>query len=131
MARVITGAHFLIYSTQPDADRAFVRDVLGFRSVDVGGGWLIFALPPAELAVHPSDGVFVQQHGDQTMLGVVLYLMCDDVQSTVASLTAKGVACGKVHKEDWGLATSVRLPSGGSIGLYQPMHPSPLDLGMK
>jgi predicted enzyme related to lactoylglutathione lyase len=124
---VITAAHFLIYSTRPEADRAFIRDVLGFRSVDVGGGWLIFALPPAEIAVHPSSGGFVQRHGDDDMLGMILYLMCDDVHATIRTLTAQGVTCGTVDRADWGLATTIQLPSGGRIGLYQPLHPSPLD----
>jgi hypothetical protein len=121
-----SGAHFLIYSRDPDADRAFVRDVLGFRSVDAGHGWLIFALPPAELAVHPlEDGdEFAQKHADHEMLGVVLYLMCDDVHAVVKSLEARKVTCTPVGTAPWGLHTSVRLPSGGSIGLYQPTHPT-------
>jgi hypothetical protein len=119
---MIFGAHVLLYSTDPDADRAFFRDVLQFRSVDVGGGWLIFALPPAEVAVHPGDGTFVQRHGEQAMLGSLLYLMCDDVRATAKSLAEKRIACGEVEEESWGLRTTIRLPSGGEIGLYEPRH---------
>jgi catechol 2,3-dioxygenase-like lactoylglutathione lyase family enzyme len=123
---MITGAHFLLYSQDPEADRAFFRDVLGFRFVELGGGWLIFALPPTELAVHPSDGDFVQRHADHAMLGTVLYLMCDDLRSIIESLAAKGVRCTEIGEEEWGVRTTVRLPSGGEIGLYQPYHPTAL-----
>jgi predicted enzyme related to lactoylglutathione lyase len=125
---MINGAHFLLYSGDPEADRSFFRDVLELRSVDVGGGWLIFALPPAELGVHPGSGEFAQHHGEHDLLGTVLYLMCDDLEATTASLAAKGVACGEVEKADWGMSTSLRLPSGGWIGLYQPAHPTALGL---
>jgi catechol 2,3-dioxygenase-like lactoylglutathione lyase family enzyme len=121
---LINGAHFLIYSKDADADRAFIRDVLGFRSVDAGEGWPIFALPPSELAVHPGAGDFTQEHADHEMLGIVLSLMCDDVHATVKSLQARNVTCAAVDKAPWGLYTVVRLPSGGSIGLYQPTHPT-------
>jgi hypothetical protein len=120
----IIGAHFLIYSKDADADRAFLRDVLGFQSVDAGEGWLIFALPPSEVAVHPSDGTITQNHAGHDMLGVVLYLMCDDVRDAVTSLGFKNVTCAPVETAAWGLYTVVRLPSGGSIGLYQPTHPT-------
>jgi catechol 2,3-dioxygenase-like lactoylglutathione lyase family enzyme len=121
---MITGAHVLLYSKDPETDRAFFRDVLGFRAVDAGGGWLIFALPPAEIAVHPSNGDFAQLHAGQALSGCVLYLMCDDLSSFVDQLAARHVACAKVQHEDWGLATTIRLPSGGAIGLYQPEHPT-------
>ena len=120
----INGAHFLIYSRDADADRAFLRDVLGFRPVDAGEGWLIFALPPSEIAVHPSDGDFTQDHAGHEMLGIVLYLMCDDVRAVVADLTSRKVGCAQVAEAPWGFYTVVRLPSGGSIGLYQPTHPT-------
>ena len=119
---MIFGAHVLLYSTDPDADRTFFRDVLQFKGVDVGGGWLIFALPPAEIAVHPGDGTFAQKHGGQSLLGALVYLMCDDVRETVKLLQAKRVACGELEQESWGITTTVRLPSGGEIGLYQPLH---------
>jgi extradiol dioxygenase family protein len=126
---MITGSHFLVYSKDPNADRAFMRDVLGFKSVDAGHGWLIFGLPPAELAVHPlEDGdEFSQTHADHEMLGIVLYLMCDDVQAAVKSLEARKVTCAPVATAPWGLYTSVRLPSGGSLGLYQPTHPTAIS----
>lgn len=121
---MISGAQFLLYTKDPDADRAFLRDVLGFRAVDAGEGWLIFALPPAELAVHPSEGNFVQLHAEHELLGAVLYLMCEDVRATVQSLRAQKVACREIQKAEWGLYTSLRLPSGGELGLYQPTHPT-------
>ena len=119
---MIFGAHILLYSTDPEADRAFFRDVLQFRGVDVGGGWLIFALPPSEIAVHPSEGAFAQKHGGHSLLGAVVYLMCDDVRETVKTLQAKNVVCGGIDQEPWGITTTVRLPSGGEVGLYQPLH---------
>jgi catechol 2,3-dioxygenase-like lactoylglutathione lyase family enzyme len=119
---MINGAHILLYSRDAEADRAFFGDVLGFRSVDAGGGWLIFALPPAELALHPGDGRFVQEHAGTDLLGAVVYLMCDDVKKVVETLAAQGIACTPVEQAEWGLATSVPLPSGGAVGLYQPMH---------
>lgn len=119
---MIRGAHFLIYSRDPDADRAFFRDVLELRSVNLGHNWLIFALPPAELAVHPADSNFVQKHAEHELLGSVLYLMCDDLDKTMESLKAKSVPCALVSKAEWGAFTIVRLPSGGEIGLYQPAH---------
>jgi hypothetical protein len=119
---VITGAHFLLYSNQPEADRAFFRDVLNFRAVDLGHGWLIFALPPAEIAVHPGSGDFAQVHADRRLAGVVLYLMCDDLSGMMRTLEARNVACGPVTRAEWGISTTVRLPSGLEIGLYQPLH---------
>lgn len=123
MLNGISGAHWLIYSKDPESDRAFFRDVLGFPAVDAGGGWLIFALPPTELAVHPGDGAFVQQYAEHDLLGAVLYLMCDDVHAVVKSLHASGVPYATIAEADWGLYTILRLPSGGEIGLYQPTHP--------
>jgi len=117
---MIHGAHFLLYSKDPEADREFFRDVLKFRSVDVGHGWLIFALPPSELAVHP--GEFAQKHADHEVQGCVLYLMCDDLAATLQSLEKQGVSCTEIEEAPWGNKTTVRLPSGGEIGLYQPRH---------
>ena len=119
---MITGAHFLLYSKDPEGDRAFFRDVLGFDNVDAGGGWLIFALPPSELGIHPSNGNFVQRHADHPLLGAVLYLMCDDLNSTVRALEAKNVACTPVSEADWGKKATIPLLSGGEIGLYEPRH---------
>jgi catechol 2,3-dioxygenase-like lactoylglutathione lyase family enzyme len=121
---MINGAHFLLYSEDPDADRRFLRDVLGFQGVDAGEGWLILALPPAEIAVHPSSQNFAQRHAGHELLGAVLYLMCDDLSSTLKSLA---VTATEIEKEDWGIRTTIRLPSGGELGLYQPTHPSPLQ----
>lgn len=110
---MIIGAHAILYSADAEADRAFLRDLLDTRTVDAGGGWLILALPPAEVAVHPTHGAPVHE----------LYLMCDDVEATTADLTARGVTLGPVSDEGWGLLTSIQLPGGGSLGLYEPRHP--------
>jgi hypothetical protein len=126
---MITGAHVLLYSEKPEADRAFCHDVLGFRSVDAGGGWLIFALPPAEVAFHPVDEDTRQQvHAGHSLLGSVLYLMCDDLDATLKSLQKRNVKYTEIEEEQWGIKTTIILPSGGEIGLYQPKHASPLDL---
>jgi hypothetical protein len=125
---MINGAHFLLYSKDPDADRAFLRDVLGFKGIDIGHGWLIFALPPSEMAVHPASEPFVQSHAGHDLLGFILYLMCDDVRAVVAELEAKNVACAPIDEAPWGLKTSVKLPSGGEVGLYQPLHQTALGL---
>jgi hypothetical protein len=119
---MINGVHFLLYSKDPEGDRAFFRDILEFEAVDVGGGWLIFAMPPAELAVHPGDGDFVQGHADHPLLGAVLYLMCDDLRATIRSLEVKKVKCSPVVEAQWGVKTTIPLPSGSEIGLYQPKH---------
>ncbi len=124
---MINGAHLLLYSSDPEADRAFFRDVLEFRAVDAGGGWLIFALPPAELGVHPLNGDFVQRHAEHDLLGAVLYLMCDGLRSLIQSLEARNVRCTKIEEAPWGLKTTIKLPSGGEIGLYQPSHPTAID----
>ncbi|HZF09711.1 MAG TPA: VOC family protein [Thermoanaerobaculia bacterium] len=116
---MLTGAHVILYSQDPDADRAFFRDVLGFPAVDAGHGWLIFALPPAEAAFHPAE-----ENGRHE-----LYFTCDDVQATVRSLAAKNVPCAPIHEERWGLLTSFRLPGGGEVGLYQPKHPTAFGHG--
>jgi len=126
---MVNGVHVLIYTSNPDADRVFFRDVLGFKYVDVGHGWLIFALPPAEAAFHPVDSAASgAQHAGHAMLGAVVYLMCDDLKATIAALGGKGVACTEIEKESWGIRTTVRLPSGSEIGLYQPTHETALHL---
>ena len=114
----LTGAHVILYSSDAETDRAFLRDVLEFRSVDVGHGWLIFKLPPAEVAVHPADGPPLTE----------LYLMCGDLKATMEALAAKGVQCDAIDRARWGMKTAFRLPGGGHIGLYQPAHPTALDL---
>jgi catechol 2,3-dioxygenase-like lactoylglutathione lyase family enzyme len=125
---MIFGTHVLIYTTDPEADRAFFRDVLDFRSVDIGHGWIIFKLPPSELALHPGDGQFAQRHAGHMMPGALVYLMCDDLQATMADLAKKNVVCTEVETENWGIRTTLKMPSGGEIGLYQPKHPTALDL---
>jgi hypothetical protein len=113
---MIHGAHVIIYSKDAEADRAFFKDVLKYPFADAGHGWLIFALPPAEVAVHPSEN-----NGKHE-----LYLMCDDVNALITEMKAKSVACSDVHEERWGSITNVTLPGGGTIGVYQPKHASPL-----
>ena len=113
---MITGAHAIIYSQDADGVRALFRDVLDLPSVDAGGGWLIYALPPAEIATHPTEGAGHQE----------LYLMCDDIRTTVAELEAKGVEFSRpIADERWGSVTAIALPGGGELGLYEPKHPSP------
>src|SRR5271166_5368568 len=97
---MIFGAHFILYSKAAEADRRFLRDVLGFPSVDAGHGWLIFALPPGEIAVHPAE-----ENGKHE-----LYFMCDDLKAEMVALAAKGVRCSEVHKERWGSITRIGLP---------------------
>ena len=113
---MITGAHAIVFSQDADAVRAFFRDVLELPAVDAGGGWLIFALPPAELAAHPSEDGGRHE----------LYLMCDDIEATVAELRGSGAEfTRKVTDEGWGLVTAIALPGGGELGLYEPRHPTP------
>ena len=111
---MINGAHIIIYSKDAEADRAFFKDVLGFPHVDAGGGWLIFALPPAEVACHPGD------ENDQHEL----YLMCEDLRAVMSALDAKGIRCSEVHEPRWAILTHITLPGGGKLGLYQPKHPT-------
>ena len=115
---MITGVHAIVFSPDAAKVREFFADVLNLPSADAGQGWLIFALPPAELAVHPADGGSRHE----------LYLMCDDVNTTVEQLAAKGVSCGPVSDQGWGLLTSIRLPGGGELGLYEPRHPKATEL---
>lgn len=126
---MITGVHVLFYSADPDADRAFFRDVLQLRPVDAGGGWLIFALPPSEAAVHPLSGDAVSVDAGHKMLGAQVYLMCDELAPLMESLKLRGVNCTKVEKERWGIRTTICLPSGGELGLYQPTHPTAIGPG--
>ena len=116
---MITGVHAVVHTLDPEGVRAFFRDVLGLGSVDAGNGWPIFALPPAELAVHPADGPGQHQ----------LYLMCDDINATVEELRGKGVEFSTgISEERWGLMTTLTLPDGSDLALYEPRHPSPLSL---
>jgi hypothetical protein len=118
---MLIGAHSIIYSTNPDADRAFLRDVLRLPNVDVGEGWLIFGLPPAEVAVHPSD----------TNDRHEFYLMCDDLVAFVAVLKTHNIACGPVQDQGWGVLTQLTLPGGGKLGIYQPRHARPKAMADK
>lgn len=118
---MIIGAHSILYSMSPEADRAFLRNVLKFPHVDVGEGWLIFGLPPSEVAVHPAEENDVHE----------FYLMCDDVASFVGDMKKQGVACEAVQDRGWGLITQVRLPGGGKLGVYQPRHARPKAMGAK
>jgi hypothetical protein len=126
---MLTGAHVLLYSDNPGADRAFFRDVLQFPAVDAGGGWLIFKLPTAEAAIHPADKPSQQTvHGGHRQLGAVLYFMCDDLAAQIKLLKTKNVSCTEIEQERWGIRTTIKLPSGGELGLYQPKHPTALGL---
>lgn len=112
---MITGAHAIIFSADPEADRAFFRDSLKLPNVDVGEGWLVFALPPAELAVHPFERNDVHE----------LYLICDDVATFVSEMGRRGVICSPVQEESWGLLTKLTLPGGGKLGVYEARHERP------
>jgi catechol 2,3-dioxygenase-like lactoylglutathione lyase family enzyme len=125
---MISGVHLLLYSRDPEADRAFLRDILELRCVDAGEGWFIFGLPPAEMGVHPGDGHFVERHAGHELLGSVAYLMCDNLHETIATLKTRGVATTAIESAGWGDVTTLRLPSGGSLGLYQPRHKTALHL---
>jgi hypothetical protein len=116
---MLSGAHTIIYSANADADRAFLRDVLALPHVDVGEGWLIFALPPAEVAVHPSNENDLHE----------FYLMCDDVEAFVREMEARDIVCSPVQNQGWGLLTQVSLPGGGKLGVYQPRHARPQGVG--
>lgn len=115
---MIIGAHSIIYSRKPEADRAFLRDVLKFPNVDVGGGWLIFGLPPSEVAVHPSEKNNIQE----------FYLMCADIKAFIAVMAKHRIRCGPVQSQPWGNLTQVTLPGGGKLGVYQPCHARPKSM---
>ena len=118
IAGVITGIHAIVFSPEAEKVRTFFADVLGMPSADAGGGWLIFALPPAELAVHPADGESRHE----------LYLMCDNIQATLAELKRKGAEVAQeISDQGWGLLAAIRLPDGSELPIYEPRHPSPLD----
>jgi catechol 2,3-dioxygenase-like lactoylglutathione lyase family enzyme len=110
----------IVYSKDAEADRAFFRDVLGFASVDAGHGWLIFAMPPAEAAFHPSEANDVHE----------LYFMCEDLKAEMAALAEKGIHCSDVQEVRWGSITKIQLPGGGKVGLYQPKHPTAIGINL-
>jgi hypothetical protein len=118
---MIIGAHSILYSKSATADREFLRDVLGMPSVDAGQGWLIFGLPPAEVAVHPSEKNDVHE----------FYLMVDDVEGFVAEMGSRGVKCSPVQGLGWGMLTQVTLPGGGKLGVYQPRHGRPKPMAVR
>ena len=118
---MIIGAHSIIYSVRPDADRAFLRDVLKLNHVDVGDGWLIFGLPPAEVAVHPSGNNDVHE----------FYLMCEDVEAFVGEMQRQGIPCAAVEDLGWGIRTHVMLPGGGQLGIYEPRHARPATMTVR
>jgi predicted enzyme related to lactoylglutathione lyase len=118
---MLSAVHMLLYSRDPDADRAFLRDVLGWPHVDAGGpepGWLIFKTPPGEVAVHPTDGAPTTE----------LHLMCEDIAATVAELRAAGAAVTDPENRGWGISAELTLPGGGTLGVYQPRHATAFDL---
>lgn len=117
LAPMIKGAHVIIYSKDAEADRKFFRDTLKYPYADAGHGWLIFALPPAEVAVHPTDGAGSHE----------LYLMCEDIQAFIEEMKAQGLECTPPQDEGWGVLTNLTLPGGGTLGVYEPRHASPLD----
>ncbi|MFD0698777.1 VOC family protein [Paenibacillus sp. GCM10027628] len=116
---MINAAHIILYSTNAEADRVFIRDVLGLPGVDAGGGWLIFKLPPAEIAVHPTDVLAKHE----------FYLMCEDIEKTISELIAKGVTISEtIIDQGWGRLAFIKLPSGADLSIYQPRHPTAYDL---
>ena len=117
-AMKIIGTHTIIYSKDAEADRKFFRDILKYRNVDVGGGWLVFALPPGEVAVHPSDENDVHE----------FYLMCDDVKAFIDKMKKTKVGCSSIHEERWGSLVHITLPGGGKLGIYQPKHPLAIEM---
>jgi catechol 2,3-dioxygenase-like lactoylglutathione lyase family enzyme len=135
---MIDGAHIILYSRDPEADRAFFRDVLRFDSVDAGHGWLIFALPPAEAAFHGWEKHGLEKESseeddeDQNDLPEKarheLYFMCDDITATLGDLKKKNVPVSAVNEQRWGSIATLTLPSGGKVGIYEPKHPRPKHL---
>ena len=117
---MLTGAHVVVYSRDAEADRTFFKDILGFRSLDAGQGWLIFAVPAAEVAFHPHD-----QNNKHEM-----FLTCDNLKAQVAALQRKGAAVGQISEEQWGTRTTISLPGGGAIGLYEPKHAVTFEMSL-
>ena len=117
------GVHLLLYSRDPEADRAFFRDVLEIPAIDSGGGWLIFTLPPAEMGIHPADTPPATTHAGQQLATGTVYMLCRNLAETLDRLQAKGVAHTELREAEWGIATSIGLPGGGNLGLYEPHHP--------
>jgi hypothetical protein len=119
----IVGTHMLLYTTEPEALRAVFRDVFKFRHVDAGDGWLIFALPPAELGIHPAEGPTFESGMRHQVT-----LMCDDINATIRDLGAKGIKVdGEPHDEGWGVTTMLNLPGGVQVMLYEARHPVAIE----
>ena len=116
---MITGTHAIIYSTNAEADKAFFKNVLKLTNVDVGQGWLIFGLPPSELAVHPTN-----EKGSHE-----LYLMCEDINAFIEDMAKQSISCSEPNDQGWGILTQLSLPGGGSLGVYQPRHARPEPMG--
>ena len=119
---MINGVHLLLSSSNPEADRAFFRDALKFGYVDAGEGWLIFALPPSEMGIHPAEKSITHPHAGKDIAAATVYLMCDNLRATLDSLASQGVEHGEIHDAGWGIASSIPLPGGGNLGLYEPHH---------
>jgi hypothetical protein len=127
-SRMINAVHLLLSSVDAEADRAFFRDVLHLPHVDAGEGWLIFALPPAEMGVHPAEKNLSQPQAGQNLAAATVYLMCDNLRETLDWLAAKNVEHTEIQEAGWGLASSIRLPGGAQLGLYEPHHPLAVSL---
>jgi len=125
---MVQGSHILLFSTDTNADRDFFRDVLKFKNVDAGGGWLIFKLPPSEIALHPGSATKKKGHLGEKTMNCEFYFICNNLAKVMKKLKSKKVKCPPAIKEGWGIRTTVQLPSGGRIGLYQPMHESAYKL---
>jgi|GEM_PF-1202909 len=125
---MINGAHFLLYSHDPAADQAVLQEILDSHSVPAQGGRRILALPPAEIATHPGSEKFVQRHADHDLQGIILYLICNDLSKAMEALDEKDIRCTEIEETEFGLKTTILLPSGGEIGLYQPAHQMAIEL---
>lgn len=119
---MINAVHLLLNSVNPEADRAFFRDVLNLPYVDAGEGWLIFGLPPAEMGIHPAEANLTQLHAGQNLAAAAVYLMCDNLKETLDLLAARDVEHTEIQEAGWGVASSIRLPGGAQLGLYEPHH---------
>ena len=125
-AAMFFGTHLLLYSRDPEADRAFLRDVLEIPAVDAAEGWLIFAMPPAEMGIHPGESQI--EHAGTNLAAGTVYLMCRDLQEAMKNLAGKGVICAPAQEAGWGVVTSIPLPGGSGLGLYQPRHPLAIEV---
>lgn len=125
---MINAVHLLLNSVDPEADRAFFRDVLNLPHVDAGEGWLIFALPPAEMGIHPAEQNLTQLHAGQNLAAAAVYLMCDNLKETLDWLADRKVEHTEIQEAEWGIASSIRLPGGAQLGLYEPHHPLAVTL---